>query len=48
MKSIIDSIPVGRLGTAEDIARVVAFLVDERSSFITGATFSVNGGQYMS
>jgi len=47
MASIIESIPVGRLGTAADIARAVVFLADERSGFITGATFSVNGGQFM-
>jgi acetoacetyl-CoA reductase len=48
MKSIIDNIPVGRLGTPADIARMVTFLADEHASFITGATFEVNGGQYMS
>lgn len=47
LQSIIASIPVGRLGTPEDIARMVAFLVDDDAGFITGATFSVNGGQYM-
>lgn len=48
LKSIIDSIPVGRLGTPGDIARTVTFLADEQAGFITGATLEVNGGQYMS
>jgi acetoacetyl-CoA reductase len=47
MKTIVAAIPVGRLGMAEDIARVVAFLARAESSFITGATFTINGGQYM-
>jgi acetoacetyl-CoA reductase len=47
LKSIIGAIPVGRLGTPADIARVAAFLADDASGFITGATFSVNGGQYL-
>ena len=47
MKSIISVIPVGRLGSPEDIARAVAFLASDEAGFITGATLSVNGGQYM-
>ncbi len=47
MQKIIANIPVGRLGTAADIARAVAFLADEEAGFITGATFDVNGGQLM-
>jgi acetoacetyl-CoA reductase len=44
---IISKIPVGRLGKAEEIARAVAFLVDENAGFITGSTLSINGGQHM-
>ena len=44
---IIAKIPVGRLGKAEEIARAVAFLVDENGGFITGSTLSINGGQHM-
>jgi acetoacetyl-CoA reductase len=44
---IIRTIPVGRLGRPEDIANSVAFLVDDESSFITGSTLSINGGQHM-
>lgn len=40
-------IPVGRFGKPEEIARLVAFLADEKSSFITGADFSINGGMFM-
>jgi acetoacetyl-CoA reductase len=44
---IIPAIPVGRLGEPEDIARCVSFLVADNAGFITGATLSANGGQYM-
>ena len=44
---IIAGIPVGRLGEADEIARCVAFLVSEEAGFITGATLTANGGQYM-
>jgi acetoacetyl-CoA reductase len=44
---IVARIPVGRLGKAEEIARGVAFLVDENAGFITGSTLSINGGQHM-
>ena len=47
LKKIIGTIPVGRLGRAEDIARGVLFLVDENASFITGSTVDINGGQHM-
>nr|WP_307873889.1 MULTISPECIES: SDR family oxidoreductase [unclassified Frankia] len=38
---------VGRAGTAEDVAEVVAFLVSPAASFITGSEYSVDGGQLM-
>ena len=44
---IIAKIPVNRLGKADEIARGVAFLVDENAGFITGSTLSINGGQHM-
>jgi 3-oxoacyl-[acyl-carrier protein] reductase len=40
--------PLRRLGTPEDVARVVAFLAGPDSAFITGATIDINGGLYMS
>lgn len=44
---ILPMIPVGRLGTAAEIARCVVFLAAEDAGFITGACFDANGGQYM-
>jgi acetoacetyl-CoA reductase len=43
---IIPQIPVGRLGTPEEIARCVVFLASDDAGFITGSTISANGGQY--
>jgi acetoacetyl-CoA reductase len=40
-------IPVGRLGNADEVARIVQFLVSEEATFITGSTVTANGGQYM-
>jgi acetoacetyl-CoA reductase len=47
LDQIVANIPVGRLGMAEEIARCVAFLAAEDAAFITGATLTVNGGQYI-
>ena len=47
LAKIVAKIPVGRLGKAEEIARAVAFLVDENAGFVTGSTLSINGGQHM-
>jgi acetoacetyl-CoA reductase len=47
LQSIIDQIPVGRLGRGEEIADVVSFLAGERAGYVTGATMSLNGGQFM-
>ncbi|NIB42606.1 acetoacetyl-CoA reductase [Pseudomaricurvus alkylphenolicus] len=47
LEKIIGTIPVGRLGRPEDIARTVEFLVSDNADFITGSTISVNGGQHM-
>jgi acetoacetyl-CoA reductase len=47
LQKIIARIPVGRLGTPEDIARGVVFLTADESTFITGSTLSINGGQHM-
>jgi acetoacetyl-CoA reductase len=44
---IIPQIPVGRLGTPEEIGRAVAFLAAEEGGFITGSTLAINGGQNM-
>ena len=47
LKKIVATIPVGRLGEADEIARTVAFLASDEAGFITGSTLSVNGGQHM-
>jgi len=44
---ILPLIPTGRLGEPEEIARCVVFLAAEEAGFITGATLTANGGQYM-
>ena len=44
---ILPMIPVGRLGTAAEVARCVVFLAADDAGFITGACFDANGGQYM-
>ena len=41
---LCDETPVGRLGTAEDIARTLLFLAEEKAAFITGQILGVNGG----
>ena len=46
-ESIIAQIPVGRLGETQDIARCVVFLASDDAGFITGATLTANGGQYL-
>ena len=46
MEAILSEIPVGRLGTVEEVSRIVTFLASEDAGFITGSTISANGGQY--
>jgi acetoacetyl-CoA reductase len=46
-KNILPHIPLGRLGEPEEIARCVVFLASDDSGFITGATLTANGGQYL-
>jgi len=45
--AIISTIPVGRLGEPEEIARSVVFLASDDAGFVTGSTMTVNGGQYL-
>ena len=47
LKKIIATIPVGRLGRAEEIAHAVSFLASEGAAFMTGATLTMNGAQYI-
>ena len=45
--ALLGQIPLGRLGSAADIAHAVAFLASPNASYITGTTLHVNGGMYM-
>jgi acetoacetyl-CoA reductase len=45
-KSILPTIPIGRLGEPEEVARCVVFLASDDAGLITGSTLTVNGGQY--
>jgi NAD(P)-dependent dehydrogenase (short-subunit alcohol dehydrogenase family) len=47
LAKVIGQIPVGRLGEPEEIARVVEFLADPESGYITGEMYGINGGLYM-
>ncbi|SHK22026.1 3-oxoacyl-[acyl-carrier-protein] reductase [Roseomonas rosea] len=47
LATIEGQIPVGRLGEADEVARIVQFLASEEATFITGSTITANGGQYM-
>jgi len=47
LAKIVATIPVGRLGEPEDIARAVVFLTADDAGFITGSTMTVNGAQYI-
>jgi len=47
MAKVVARIPVGRLGEPDEVARVVEFLADPESAYITGQVYPVNGGLYM-
>ena len=47
-KELVESsVPMGRMGTPEEVAASVAFLASAEASYITGHTISVNGGMLM-
>ena len=46
-QGLIQNVPLGRLGTPDDVAAAVAFLASDAAGYITGATLHVNGGMYM-
>ena len=46
-KAFLAQVPVGRIGTAREVAEVVGFLAGDGASYITGQVFHVNGGLYM-
>ncbi|MFA7592988.1 MAG: 3-oxoacyl-ACP reductase FabG [Thiohalobacteraceae bacterium] len=45
--ALLTNIPLGRLGTAQDIAHAVAFLASDAATYVTGETLHINGGMYM-
>jgi 3-oxoacyl-[acyl-carrier protein] reductase len=45
--ALLTQIPMGRLGTADDVAAAVLFLVSPQAAYVTGETLHVNGGMYM-
>jgi 3-oxoacyl-[acyl-carrier protein] reductase len=47
-KALLEHIPLGRLGTAQDVAAAVAYLASPGGGYVTGAVLHVNGGMYMS
>lgn len=46
-EAMLEQIPTGRFGEADDIAHAVIFLASDRSSYVTGQVLGVNGGMYM-
>jgi 3-oxoacyl-[acyl-carrier protein] reductase len=46
-KKVVSAIPLGRLGTMEEVGSVVVFLASKESSYITGITLDVSGGRYL-
>ncbi|HWD23597.1 MAG TPA: 3-oxoacyl-ACP reductase FabG [Burkholderiales bacterium] len=47
-KALLERIPLGRLGTPQDVAAAVAYLASPAGGYVTGAVLHVNGGMYMS
>ena len=48
VESLLNKIPLGRLGKPEEIASLIGFLVSQDANYITGETIHVNGGMFMS
>ena len=46
-RSVIESIPLKRMGKPDEVAHAVLFLVSDEAAFITGETINVNGGCLM-
>lgn len=47
LNQIVGQVPMGRLGGTEEVAYLVSFLASDKSNFITGANYSINGGQHV-
>jgi glucose 1-dehydrogenase len=44
LKALLHNIPLGRMGTTDDVSSLVAFLASDEASYITGSTYVVDGG----
>jgi NAD(P)-dependent dehydrogenase (short-subunit alcohol dehydrogenase family) len=47
MKGYVNAIPMGRVGSAEEVAKVIAFLASDAASYLAGETIEINGGMFM-
>jgi NAD(P)-dependent dehydrogenase (short-subunit alcohol dehydrogenase family) len=47
LAGLTSRIPLGRIGAADDIAAAVSYLLSDEASYVTGATFPVNGGLFI-
>ena len=47
MKGYLAAIPLGRIGTPADVARVICFLASDAASYLAGETIEINGGMFM-
>lgn len=47
MKGYVNGIPMGRVGSAEEVAKVIAFLASDAASYLAGETIEINGGMFM-
>ena len=47
MRGYVNSIPLGRVGKPEEVAKVIAFLASDAASYLVGETIEINGGMFM-